>query len=303
MKFFLAIILSISICFSIDSQSIVDLRRFFNYDPSEDINYRVLRTTDTTEATIFNIQYTGGNQLVVTAYLIIPKNYLRRYPAVIFLHGLGQDKNAFLSNALGLASKSFASLLIDDPPARPVSQKMNYQNYADPKLDLLVHRQSVIDVRRGIDLLEQHPKIDPERIGFVGIDYGAWTGAIVAGIEYRILTYILIGCPYQPTSDLKSSSDPQIVKIRNTITQEQLSFYEASLKKLDPINYLPFHRNSNILFQFSRIDPNFPLTTIQQTFQTTSESKTLETFESQTFELINLPSAEQNRNKWLFDHL
>ena len=303
MKKIIIFLLSVSMCYCIDSQTIDDLRRYYNYDPSEDLNYRVIKTIDTTRATIYNIQYTGGNNMMVTAWLIIPKNNLRKYPAVIFLHGMGQDKNAFLANAIGLAGKSFASLLIDDPPALPVSQKINYQNYSEPLKELLVHRQSVINIRRGIDLLEQHPKIDGDRIAFTGIEYGAWTGAIVAGVEFRILTYILINCPTQPSSELRISNDPKIVKKRNSITSEQLNQYEATTKKLDPENYLPYHRNSTILFQISYEDSIIVVNTHNTLFNTVSEPKTIITYKFPVFELINLPEALQARNNWLYNHL
>ena len=296
-------LLSILICHSIDSQTIEDLRRFYNYDPSADLNYRVIQTTDTLQAQILYIEFTGANQSLVTAYLIIPQNNLRRYPAVLFLHGNGGDKNEFLSNALGLASNSFASLLIDDLPALPPSQKMNYQNYTEPANDLIAHRQSVINIRRGIDLLEQHPKIDADRIAFVGIDFGAWTGSIVAGVEFRILTYILINCPSQPSEELSKSNEPQIVKIRNNITTEQLQLYQVTLKKIDPEYYLPYHRNSNILFQFTQCESNLDDNTNYEVYKSASEPKKSETYKSQNGELINLSEALQNRNKWLFNHL
>jgi hypothetical protein len=303
MKKIIVFLLSASMCYCINSQTIDDLRRYYNYDPSEDLNYRVIKTTDTTLATILNIQYTGGNDMMVTAYLIIPKNNLRRYPAVIFLHGTCQDKNAFLTNALALARNSFASLLIDDPPALPVSQKMNYQNYSEPAKELLVHRQSVINVRRGIDLLEQHPKIDGDRIAFTGIEYGAWTGAIVAGVEFRILTYILINCPSQPSSELRNSNEPGIVKKRNAFSTEQIDLYESITKKLDPEYYLPYHRNSTILFQFSEEDSTVVVNTHNKLFNSASQPKTIFTYKAPVFELINLTEALQARNKWLNNHL
>ena len=303
MKKIIIFLFSVSIFYSIDSQTIDDLRRFYSYDPSEDINFRVVQTIDTTQATIFKIVYTGGNHMQVTACLIIPKNNLSRYPAIIFLHGPGQNKYIFLNNAISLAGNSFASLLIDDPPARPVSQKINYQNYSEPGKELLVHRQSVIDVRRGIDLLEQHPKIDGDRIAFTGIEYGAWTGAIVAGVEFRIMTYILINCPSRPSSDLRLSNEPRIVKIRNTLTSEQLNQYEVTLLKLDPVNYLPYHRNSNILFQYPAEDSTSLINIPFEAFKSASEPKTMVTYKTSVFDLINFPEALQTRNKWLFNHL
>jgi hypothetical protein len=167
----------------------------------------------------------------------------------------------------------------------------------------MVHRLSVIDVRRGVDLLEQYPKIDADRIAFTGIEYGAWTGSIVAGVEFRILTYLLLDCPTQPSQELNSSDDPKLIKIRNTLTSEQLSQWEVTLKKLDPVNYLPYHRNSNILFQFSQVDSNLNYINHPEIVKSTSEPKTVETYKISGFDLINLSEAVQSRNNWLFNHL
>jgi hypothetical protein len=41
--------------------------------------------------------------------------------------------------------------------------------------------QLMVDLRRGVDLLTQHQKVDPARIGYVGYSYGAAMGGLLAG--------------------------------------------------------------------------------------------------------------------------
>lgn len=49
-----------------------------------------------------------------------------------------------------------------------------------------------IEVRRALDLLLAQPQVNRKRIGFVGHDYGAMYGALVAGVEKRVKAYVLI---------------------------------------------------------------------------------------------------------------
>ncbi len=49
-----------------------------------------------------------------------------------------------------------------------------------------------IDLRRAIDVLLMQPGIDNERIAFVGHDYGAMFGSIMAGIDKRVKACVLV---------------------------------------------------------------------------------------------------------------
>jgi cephalosporin-C deacetylase-like acetyl esterase len=50
----------------------------------------------------------------------------------------------------------------------------------------------MVDLRRGVDLLTQHQKVDPARISYIGYSYGAAMGGLLAGIEPRIKAYGLM---------------------------------------------------------------------------------------------------------------
>ena len=49
----------------------------------------------------------------------------------------------------------------------------------------------VIDLRRAVDLLSLRADVDRKRIGYVGHGFNAHTGAILAGVEIRIDSYVL----------------------------------------------------------------------------------------------------------------
>ena len=49
-----------------------------------------------------------------------------------------------------------------------------------------------IEVRRALDLLLSQPQVDAKRLAFVGHDYGAIFGGIVAGVEKRVKACVLM---------------------------------------------------------------------------------------------------------------
>jgi len=52
--------------------------------------------------------------------------------------------------------------------------------------------RQVIELRRGLDLLLSQTNVDRTRVGFVGHDYGAMYGMLMAGVEKRVKTFVFI---------------------------------------------------------------------------------------------------------------
>ena len=50
----------------------------------------------------------------------------------------------------------------------------------------------VTAVQRGVDSLLEREHVDPARLGYVGHSMGAVVGGVVAGVETRIRTYVLM---------------------------------------------------------------------------------------------------------------
>jgi dienelactone hydrolase len=52
-------------------------------------------------------------------------------------------------------------------------------------------RQSVLELRRTLDVLTEIPSVDPERVGFAGFGIGAFTGAILCAVDPRPCAAVL----------------------------------------------------------------------------------------------------------------
>jgi hypothetical protein len=284
-------------------QTIDNLKALFDYDKGDDLNFRVIFSKDTTQATINYVSFSSVNGLKVTASLLIPKQKLREFPVVIFLNDGSENGESFLPQALDLATNAFASLIIDPLPRRPEPFRLSYHNFNEPRKDFGAYRQAVLDIRRSIDALEQHPQIDRNRIAFIGNGDGAMTGAIVSGIEQRILIYILMSCNSCYSCILQSSNDPFISKIRSNLTSEQITQYEQMIKPLNPSNYLPYHRASLIFYQFAQNDPYFEETTAKATIQATKEPESFKFYKTTGPGLLIFQEATTDQINWLKDHL
>jgi len=293
----------ICVCIPGISQSINELKKIFDYDKGEYLDYRELSIKDTTQGTIHFIVFSSVNGLKVTANLIIPHQQLHEFPVVIFLNDGSQSKDEFLPQALALAANAIASLLIDALPARPDLFRVNYHNFAEPIKDFNAFRQAVLDIRRSIDLLEQHPSIDRNRIAFIGNGDGALTGSIVSGIETRISGYIFMFSNSCYSCDLKNSNNPIFSKARNDLTSEQINHYESVIKPLNPDNYLPHHRNTLIFFQFAQNDPYFDESTAKSIIQLTKDPKSYKFYKTTNSGLLLFQESIADQKKWLKEHL
>ena len=125
----------------------------------------------------------------VPAYLFIPIGHKGKRPAMLCLHqttkigksepaGLGGKPN--LAYAKELAEKGFVALAPD------------YPNYGDYKFDAYSHgyvsatMKGIVNHRRGVDLLQSLPEVNPRAIGVIGHSLGGHNSLFVATFDDRI---------------------------------------------------------------------------------------------------------------------
>ena len=99
--------------------------------------------------------------------------------------------------------------------------------------------QSVVDLRRGIDLLRSRSDVDPNRIAYVGHSSGAHWGAILSAVDRRLKTVVLMAGVPTEASILIESDDPDYVEFRRNTPKEQLDTYFKIVGSLDAIHYVP----------------------------------------------------------------
>ena len=216
----------------------------FNYDRSVAFDLKEEPAKDQEGVTIRDVNYAAYTQQRgrIKAYLIQPAGK-GPFAGVVFFHWYGKpngNRAQFLNEAVSLAKQGIVSLLIQ-----------GYFPWAVPPADARTDRQRVIDetieVRRALDLLISQPRVDRQRIGFVGHDYGAMYGAITAAVDKRVKTYILI-------AGIGSFSNWSLDYWLKAIPAPDKEAYRKALKPIDPITQIMRAAPASLLFQFAKSD-------------------------------------------------
>jgi dienelactone hydrolase len=135
----------------------------------------------------------AGDRDRVPAFLAFPPGE-RAGPCVIYLHGLTRSKEDAANLVGPLAGEGIGLLAIDEPYQGARSQGLAALErvFQQPPAVAMMLHQTVIDVRRGLDLLSSRPECDPNRLGLIGFSFGALTGAMAAGSDTRVRSAVLL---------------------------------------------------------------------------------------------------------------
>ncbi|MBV9233955.1 MAG: hypothetical protein JO030_07930 [Candidatus Eremiobacteraeota bacterium] len=195
----------------------------------------------------------------VPAILVTP-TVAGAHPAVVYLHWGFGNESEFKDEALALAHHNVISLLVSAPWARPDPWKHAGEgHFTQPSADIDLYRQTVADVREGIDLLVARSDVDAGAIGFVGHSYGATWGGVVLGTDARVRAGVLIAglptisdfsAPFAAGAYMLEDYNRQVFGAFSTA---KIAAYAAALAPYAPQRWV---RNSRaaILFQFAGQD-------------------------------------------------
>ena len=149
--------------------------------------------------------------------------------------------------------------------------------------------ESVVEVRRAVDLLRSLPYVDKTRLGFVGWSSGARTGAVLAGVEHRIKAFDLLAGGAAPVSFYLQRAPKDI---RGEL--------EGQLIKTDPLRYISHAAPSALFFQDGRNDDVVPRGALVRLAGAGSEPKELRFYDSK-----HVPNSKAwaDSRRWLDDHL
>jgi dienelactone hydrolase len=272
-----------------------ELARLFDYDQKAPLDLKEIGVEDRGGIKIHDITYASPKGGQVTAYLIVPAGR-GPFAGLVFMHPDYGARTAFLSEALLLAETGAVSLLIDAPFRRPEPSRRAY-DFTKPESNRDILIQTIIDLRRGVDLLTSRRDVDAKRIGYVGHSYGAAMGGVLASVEKRIKAYVLMAGDPSWTDSLRSGTDPSSEQLRKSFTKEQLDKYVLVTAPLDAIHYINHAAPSALLFQFSRYDMEIPEAASTRYAQAASQPKLVKWYDV-GHELDNV-EALLDRAEWL----
>jgi dienelactone hydrolase len=183
-----------------------------------------------------DVSYASPRGGRVSAYLVVPPGK-GPFPAVLYLHGSGEDRTGLVVPAAWLAARGAVGLAIDSafvkaPGPAPTDPVTRLERERD------LTAQTVVDLRRGVDVLASLPQVDSKRIGFVGYSAGAKIGAILAGVEPRIHAFDLMSGRSAPV-DAFVAAAPQSLRAP----------VRSALGAVDPLRFVRRARPGALFFQ------------------------------------------------------
>lgn len=146
--------------------------------------------TEADDHTQFRVEFNGIKEDRVPAFLYVPKRKLKSppVPAILLQYGTGGSKTTNYIVAIGkqFVSRGFVVLTIDVPGR---GERKKKDKKSSPVLGLLDASEVMHycgDYSRAVDFLATRPEVDKERLGYVGISWGAITGITYVAYDERI---------------------------------------------------------------------------------------------------------------------
>ena len=271
-----------------------------NGDGNKIFNYKDINTALIVDQEIYkdkdiivrDIEYQTSYKEKAIAFLVEPLNS-GKYPVILYNHWLGNlwlgDKNSsrteFLEEAKKMARAGYVSLLLNSAWRDSVAFPWTGHS---AKTDIDVTVKTVIEARNGLDILLSQPKADPGKVFYVGHDFGAMTGYILAGVEPRIRKYVLLaGSPRYSSWLLIGSS----------LNQKQKEQYKVEMDAMEPYRYLQQAVAEKILFQFGNADEWVSKDMAEEVYRITSCSKEIKFYNAA--HSMNGEIIERDRIEWI----
>ncbi|GCE15289.1 alpha/beta hydrolase family protein [Tengunoibacter tsumagoiensis] len=257
----------------------------FDYNAKASLQVKEISVTQQDEVSIHDITYVSEDH-IVSAYLVVPTGQ-GPFAGALFMHWLDDsptgNRDEFLQDAITLAHKGTISLLPQGfyPWITPPTNSAK---------DCEATIQQTIALRRGLDLLVSTTTIDPQRIAFVGHDYGAMYGSILAGIDKRIKAAVLMA----PTARFSNWNVPFFL---DTLTARQRLDYTVDTASIDPITLMEYVSPTPVLFQYGRLDKYVSLADLNNLVEVAKDPTTIKLYATDHALADDL--SHQDRLNWL----
>lgn len=162
----------------------------FAYDTAAPLEATRTRLDDTSRTRVWRVVYRSDDGLV-PAILTLPKTGNGPFPCAVVQGGLGSHKESFRRG--GLTPLGVGTFTIDARfQGERGSREAALAAARDPERFASMLRGTVIDLRRGLDWLQEQRECRFARIGYVGFSFGGLVGSLLAGVDDRIAAPALI---------------------------------------------------------------------------------------------------------------
>ncbi|MBC7812934.1 MAG: hypothetical protein H7175_17390 [Burkholderiales bacterium] len=263
----------------------------FDYDQNAPLEIEEVGTEMRGDVTVKDITYTSpvdGRPL--SAYLVLPDAAKASadgtFPAVLYIHWYEQEsptanRTQFLDEALMLAEENGVVSLLPET-MWSVSNWYNEGRTIDSDYQDAINQ--VIEFRRALDVLLAQPGVDPERVAFVGHDFGAMYGSLMGAVDQRPTAYVMIA---------GASNFNQWMLFGVDETQPGVDEYKAHMEELAPTRFIGQVAPAPVLFQFGTEDFFTPQEDYEAFFAAATEPKQIMTYATEHAMLLDEIQADR----------
>lgn len=261
------------------------LAAVFDYDPALPLQVETHSVENRAGISIHDISFASLSSGHVRAYYVLPAG-TGPFAGAIFVHPGPGNREIFLEEAVELAGRGIASLLVEAPWAQGEAWGMTM---GQPDHDRREFTQIALDLRRAVDFMITQPEVDASRIGYVGHSFGALFGGILAGVEHRIRAFALMA---------GVGSFTEVMVLNMPFLQDQvLAEYRQGLAPIDPIHFIGQGTPAAFFFQLGEQDNFFDRDKFMAYYEAASEPKSLKWYEADHY--LKVEEARHDRISWL----
>jgi len=245
----------------------------FVYDRSAPVALRdSLRTTDADSVAVYAVSFASPRGGRATGVLCVPQGN-GPFAGILLQHGMPGNAEQTLVAARNLARHGAVVLSLDAPWARRGGPAVAFtaQDSADQV-------QLITDMQRGVDVLVARRDVDPSRLAYVGVSYGGAMGALLAGVERRLKTYILAVGDGGLVSHFTGADDPPEGPMG--VSRERWNRWLAAMRPIEPLRFVARAAPASIFFQAGRQDRLVPPADAAWLHRAASEPKTVRWYDA-----------------------
>ncbi len=276
----------------------------FEYNRSAALDMRDIEKAQRGGATVREVTFLSPVAGHISASIVTPPPDAPAPPhaGVLWVHWFepkahDSNRTQFLDEAIEMARCGVVSILPDcfwtmTPRGWAMTASYPWRTEFEHDRSLIV--QQVIDLRRTLDVLLAQPGVDPERLGFVGHDFGAMCGALVAGVDKRVKVYVLMAGTYTFGDWFLYGSDR---------SKEAEQRYVERIAQFDPATYVAHAAPAVLYFQFADADGYVPERAAERFFDAASSPKEIVWYEARHDLHDAKNDTQRDRLVWLRQEL
>ena len=268
------------------------LRHLYDYNPQAPLDLKESGVSTRDGIQVHEITYASPMGGRVPASLFVPPGK-GPFAAMIFMHGGNGNRGQLVNQALSYAKMGAVCLTLDAAlHGERALPNVLLMDYTAPERTRDAYIQTVVDMRRGVDLLLARRDVDPKRLGYSGGSFGALVGGVLAGVEHRIKAYAL-------SSGLTSINDALIPSVTTPIKEmpkPEIDRSRAIVDAASAIYYIGHAAPAALLLQNGEKDTGITKECADRWHQTASEPKTIRWYDGGHG---LTPQAAQDRAEWL----